>query len=54
MHWGAGRECRYSGSRGIGGISELLGVSGGIKGLGAIRGALGPGRECRYPWASRV
>ena len=29
VHWGAGRECRYSGaSRAIGGIRGLLGVSG--------------------------
>ena len=32
MHWGAGRECRYSGvSRGIGGTRGLLG---GVRGLG--------------------
>ena len=39
VHWGADRECRYSGaSRGIGGIRGLLGVLGCQEVLRAIRG----------------
>ena len=41
MH-GAGRECRYSGtSRGIVGISKVLGMSGGVGAIGGKGGALG-------------
>ena len=58
MHWGAGRECRYSGaSMGIVALGAPR-VSGGIGAVGAIRGvgcqgALGAGTECRYSGASR-
>ena len=57
---GAGRECRYSGTRRgighIGGIGALLGVlgeSGGIRGCSGYEGCIGAGRECRYSRASR-
>ena len=62
--FGAGRECRYSGSsRGIGGIRGLLGgvrgASGTVRGLGTsggvgVSGCIGAGRECGYLEANRV
>ena len=48
VHWGAGRECRYSGaSRGIGGIRGLLGVVGVSEGMLGPSGGLGAVRGCQ-------
>ena len=44
MHWRAGRDCRYSGTRrGIGGIQRIggIGAPGGVGVFGAVSGMSG-------------
>ena len=60
VYSGAGRNCRYSGTRrgigGIRGICKLLrgfGPLGHIRGVGCVRGVLEGWQECRYSGARR-